>query len=150
MKTITRRRFVVLTGLGAVGLATTPMFFKRAADSGFEAILRRKMGPLQIPDQVMDRFLADFMKEIQGSHWGKKYRMTGSNAVLVQWFGVDRYVLQDPGMVHPIEKLVTQFVMSTNLSTDPAVAEGRHEVKYLGIWSHDNACANPFADFSFR
>ena len=150
MKSITRRRFVALTGLGVLGLATTPMFFKRAADQGFAAILRRKMSPLDIPDHVMDRFLTDFMQDIQGSHWVKKYRMTGWNAVLVQWFGVDRYVLEDPGMVHPLEKLVTHFVMSTNLSIDPRVAEGSREIRYLGFWSHDDACANPFADFSFH
>ncbi len=149
MKTISRRNFAKMMGLGTAGILAAPLLLKWSADQGMETLLRHKMRPLIIPDDIMDRFLADFLDYLNESHPYKKYRLHGYDMLLIGNLHNDRFVAGDPGMVHPVEKLVTHFVMSTNIAIDQRVQAGQKEIKYLGFWDTNEPCGNPFANFDF-
>jgi len=147
---VSRRRFLGFSGLVVVAMATPPLVLKRASAGGVADFLRLRMRPLAIPDEVLTAFVDDFRDHIRGTHWEAKFRMTGWNQMRMNLFDDDGGLTGDPGMVHPVEKIVTHFVMSTNVLLNGAVAEGKKPVKYLWFWTNDDGCGNPFADFDFR
>jgi hypothetical protein len=150
MKKISRRRFTLLMSLGALGLTSVPFLTKWKSELGMKTLLRWKMEPITIPDEVMDRFLRDFKDHILGTHWQKKYRLEGYNLLLLRYLEVDRFVENSPDWIDPLENIVTHFVMSTNVALDPEVTAGNKVVKYLGFWHTDDTCGNPFAQFDFE
>ena len=144
---LTRRKFLGITSLAVATAAAPPLFLKRESMTGLADLLRLRMRPLELPEEIVTPFLEDFVHDYRGTHWVKKYRFTGLNRLRMRFFDDDGDVVGDPGMVHPVEKLVTHFVMSTNILLDPKVAAGQKPIKYLGYWTHQDHCANPFAEF---
>ena len=149
MKKISRRNFNRMMGLGILGLAASPFMVKWPADQSMEAILRWKMQPLVIPDEIMTRFLADFRDHVLRHRSLKRYRLKGYNLMLLRYLEADRFMAGYEGLGSPAEMLVTHFVLSTNAATNPGVQAGKKPLKYFEFWHHDSICANPFAEFDY-
>jgi hypothetical protein len=109
----------------------------------FYAILRRLIGPFQMPDQEFGQFVEDF----QAASMQLGSLENGAVWIAEKLGGVQPSIhvgVAGTNKLKSLERvLLTEFALATGIAADPA---NRQSMRYSGLFAA-HSCSNPFARF---
>jgi hypothetical protein len=109
----------------------------------FHAILRRLIGPFQMPDQEFSQFVEDFQSASMqlgrlenGAIWFAEKLAMAQLSMQAGLPGTEKFRLLE-------RELLTEFVLATGVAPDPS---NQRAMRYSGLFDAQS-CFNPFAQF---